>query len=44
MSFIMHTAVANANFVIYSDMANYFSIISIGLLTKSGEPLVITAI
>ena len=40
----MHTAVANANFVIYSDMANYFSIISIGLLTKSGEPLARTAI
>lgn len=40
----MHTAVANANFVNYSDMANYFSIISIGLLTKSGEPLSRTAI
>lgn len=40
----MHTAIANANFVIYSDMANYFSIISIGLLTKSGEPLARTAI
>lgn len=40
----MHTAVANANFVIYSDMANYFSIISIGLLTKSGYALVCTAI
>ena len=40
----MHTAVANANFVIYSDMANYFSIISIGFLTKSGEPLAHTAI
>ena len=44
MSFIMHTAIANANFVIYSDMANYFSIISIGLLTKSGEPLARTVI
>lgn len=40
----MHTAITIANFVIYSDMANYFSIISIGLLTKSGEPLVSTAI
>ena len=40
----MHTAVANANFVNYSDMANYFSIISIGLLTKSGEPLARTVI
>lgn len=40
----MHTAIAIANFVIYSDMANYFSIISIGLLAKSGEPLVSTAI
>lgn len=40
----MHTAVANANFVIYSDMANYFSIISIGLLTKSDDTLARTAI
>ena len=40
----MHTTITIANFVIYSDMANYFSIISIGLLTKSGEPLVSTAI
>ena len=40
----MHTAITIANFVIYSDMANYFSIISIGLLTKRGYALVSTAI
>ena len=40
----MHTTITIANFVIYSDMANYFSIISIGLLTKRGYALVSTAI